>query len=98
VPPGAGANLLSRLFQVRNGSTITTSGIGGRVDPTSNDAGDQRQIGDPSPVASLLANADRGAALGAPEPSRTPELASGTASATATAPAAALRSSSWVAP
>jgi len=33
----------------------TTSGTGGRVDPTSNDAGD------PNPIAALFANADRGA-------------------------------------
>jgi hypothetical protein len=33
----------------------TTSGTGGRVDPTSNDAGD------PSPIAALFANADHGA-------------------------------------
>ena len=37
---------------------ITTSGSGDRVAPTSNDAGDQSPIGDPS----LLADADRGAA------------------------------------
>jgi len=34
---------------------ITTSGTGGHVDPTSNDAGD------PNPIAALFANADRGA-------------------------------------
>jgi hypothetical protein len=34
----------------------TTSGTGGRVDPTSNG------VGDPSPIAGLLANADRAAA------------------------------------
>jgi len=36
---------------------LTTSGSGGRVAPTSNDAGDPRPIEDPSP----LANADHGA-------------------------------------
>jgi hypothetical protein len=34
---------------------VTTSGTGGRVGPTNNDAGD------PSPIAGLLANADRAA-------------------------------------
>jgi len=35
---------------------ITTSGTGGHVDPTSNDAGD------PNPIAALFANVDRGVA------------------------------------
>jgi len=47
-----GHPLLDRLFQVRVRRTVTTNGTGGRVDPTSNDAGD------PSPIAGLFANAD----------------------------------------
>src|SRR5215831_14741912 len=89
-----------RLRLPRKCRTITTSGNGGRVGPTSNDAGDQsqseRQIGDPRPNAGLLANADPGAALAALGPSRTPELAS--AAATATAPWAALGYSLRAAP
>jgi hypothetical protein len=87
--------------QVRERRALTTSGIGGRVGPTSNDAEDQsqreRQIA--GPLASRAAHdADRGPVLVALGPSRNPELAPGTACATATAPAAALRSSLWAAP
>lgn len=54
-PTGAGDGLLiNRLLQVR--VPATTSGTGGRVGPTSNDAGD------PSPIAVLDANADLAAA------------------------------------
>jgi hypothetical protein len=46
----------TRSFPPASKAPITTSGTGGRVGPTSNDAGD------PSPIAVLFANADRGAA------------------------------------
>jgi hypothetical protein len=97
---GAGTSLLNSQFRYER-RALTTSDIGGRVGPTSNDAGDQSQregqIADP--LASLVAHdADRGPVLVAPGPSRNLELAPGTACATATAPAAALRSPLWAAP
>jgi hypothetical protein len=69
---GAGTSLLNSQFRYER-RALTTSDIGGRVGPTSNDAGDQSQregqIADP--LASLVAHdADRGPVLVAPGPSR----------------------------
>jgi hypothetical protein len=53
-PTSAGAGLPNRPLQVA--VPATTSGTGGRVGPTSNDAAD------PSPIADFLANADHAVA------------------------------------
>jgi hypothetical protein len=55
VRPAAQSNG-SAAFATLAFAGTTTSGTGGRVGPTSNDAGD------PNPIAGLLANADRAAA------------------------------------
>ena len=67
VPPRAGTRLLIRLLQVQAIAirAATTSGTGDRLGPTSNDAEDQ------SPIADLLAKADRGEAAPG-EPAATP--------------------------
>ena len=66
-PPRAGTSLANRLLRVQAIAirAATTSGTGGRVGPTSNDAEDQ------NPIADLHAKADRGeAAPGEPAETR----------------------------
>jgi hypothetical protein len=61
-PTSAGTSLPNQLLHVRLRRGATASGTGGRVGPTSNDEWGPRPIGDPSPLASLLASAACGAA------------------------------------